>query len=119
MATAREIPQEIRDMTRLIAGAVPCEAIYLFGSFAYGTPHAHSDYDLFLALPEGGLSVRRALFEARYALRGFDYSRDLDLLAAPARQLAESKGLRGCVESEILEKGVLLYAARRPDARVA
>jgi predicted nucleotidyltransferase len=27
-----------------------CEKIYLFGSYAYGTPHKDSDYDFFVVL---------------------------------------------------------------------
>jgi len=33
--------------------AIPAEAIYLFGSYAYGTPNEDSDIDIYVVLPDG------------------------------------------------------------------
>jgi DNA polymerase sigma len=34
---------ELDKLTELIINAIPVEQIYLFGSYAYGTPHKYSD----------------------------------------------------------------------------
>jgi len=35
-----------------ILKTVPAEAIYLFGSYAYGTPHENSDIDIYVVIPD-------------------------------------------------------------------
>jgi predicted nucleotidyltransferase len=36
---------ELDTLTKVIVETVPVEQIYLFGSYAYGTPHKDSDTD--------------------------------------------------------------------------
>jgi predicted nucleotidyltransferase len=63
------IQAELDKLTALIIGAVPVEQIYLFGSYAYGTPHKDSDLDLYVVLKDGlpmrdldaGLQIRFAI----------------------------------------------------------
>ena len=40
----------VESIVRLLADALQPEAIYLFGSHAYGTPHRHSDIDLLILM---------------------------------------------------------------------
>ncbi|GHT72920.1 hypothetical protein FACS1894124_0400 [Spirochaetia bacterium] len=42
------IKPELNALTKIIVKTVPVEQIYLFGSYAYGTPHKDSDYDLYI-----------------------------------------------------------------------
>jgi predicted nucleotidyltransferase len=42
----RAVQSELDVLTNIIANTVPVEEIYLFGSYAYGTPHKDSDLDL-------------------------------------------------------------------------
>ncbi|WP_461256700.1 nucleotidyltransferase domain-containing protein [Treponema sp. R80B11-R83G3] len=44
---------ELDKLTKLIINAIPVEQIYLFGSYAYGTPHKYSDLDLYVVLKNG------------------------------------------------------------------
>jgi predicted nucleotidyltransferase len=44
------IQAELNKLTELIVNAIPVEQIYLFGSYAYGTPHKDSDLDLYVVL---------------------------------------------------------------------
>jgi len=37
------IKQELDEIIKAISNTVPVEEIYLFGSYAYGTPHKDSD----------------------------------------------------------------------------
>ena len=44
------VQEELDKLKELIINAVPVEQIYLFGSYAYGTPHEYSDLDLYVVL---------------------------------------------------------------------
>ena len=46
------IQPELDKLKELIINAVPVEQIYLFGSYAYGTPHKDSDLDLYIVLKD-------------------------------------------------------------------
>src|SRR5713101_7823528 len=68
-----DIPMRIiRGFARQVAERFQPEKIILFGSYAYGTPHAESDVDLLIIMPawnEVSKSVRITLaFEPPFAL---------------------------------------------------
>jgi predicted nucleotidyltransferase len=42
------IQAELDKLTELIINAIPVEQIFLFGSYAYGTPNKDSDLDLYV-----------------------------------------------------------------------
>jgi len=46
------IKQELDVITKIIAETVPVETIYLFGSYAYGTPGKDSDLDFFIVFKD-------------------------------------------------------------------
>jgi len=46
------IQAELDEIKELIIKAIPVEQIYLFGSYAYGTPHEYSDLDLYVVLKD-------------------------------------------------------------------
>jgi predicted nucleotidyltransferase len=50
---APEIQRELDIIKSAVLFVAPdTEAIYLFGSYAYGTPHDHSDLDVYVVVPE-------------------------------------------------------------------
>ena len=63
------VQEEINKLKELIVNAVPVEQIYLFGSYAYGTPHKDSDLDFYVVLKDNlpmrdldaGLQIRFAI----------------------------------------------------------
>ena len=63
------IKMELDKLKELIINAIPVEQIYLFGSYAYGTPRKDSDLDLYVVLKDGlpmrdldaGLQIRLAI----------------------------------------------------------
>ena len=63
------IQTELDKLKELIVKAIPVEQIYLFGSFAYGTPRKDSDLDLYVVLKDdvpirdldAGLQIRLAI----------------------------------------------------------
>jgi len=50
MTTA--IQSELETLKEIIICTVPVEQIWLFGSYAYGTPHKDSDLDLYVVLKD-------------------------------------------------------------------
>ena len=46
------IQAELDKLKELIINAMPVEQIYLFGSYAYGTPRKDSDLDLYVVLKD-------------------------------------------------------------------
>jgi predicted nucleotidyltransferase len=48
-----EIQRELNIIKDAVLAVVPdTEAIYLFGSYAYGTPNEHSDLDVYVVVPD-------------------------------------------------------------------
>ena len=47
-----DIKQGLEEISQIIAATVPVEAIYLFGSYAYGTPNKDSDVDLYVVFKD-------------------------------------------------------------------
>jgi len=46
------IARELELIKEGVLQTVPAEAIYLFGSYAYGTPHKDSDLDIYVVVPD-------------------------------------------------------------------
>ena len=61
-----EIRQEVDKLKELIINAIPVERIYLFGSWAYGTPHKDSDLDFYVVLKD---DVQMRLIDAVAKIR--------------------------------------------------
>jgi predicted nucleotidyltransferase len=96
----------IRRFARRIAERFRPEKIILFGSYAYGTPHAESDVDLLVIMPTRDVvaqSIRIGLaFE-----RPFSH----DLIVRTPRQIERGLKEDDWFLREIVEKGKVLYEA--------
>jgi predicted nucleotidyltransferase len=57
---------ELDTLTGIIVNTVPVERIYLFGSYAYGTPHKDSDLDLYVVLKD---DVQMRMIDAAIQIR--------------------------------------------------
>jgi predicted nucleotidyltransferase len=101
----------IRRFARGIAERFRPEKIILFGSYAYGTPHAESDVDLLVIMP-----ARDVVNQAIRIIRAFKRPFAFDLIVRTPRQI--ERGLRedDWFLREIVEKGKILYEA--PDGSV-
>ena len=47
------IAEKLENIKESILKYVPAKYIYLFGSYAYGTPNAKSDMDIYIVTPDG------------------------------------------------------------------
>jgi predicted nucleotidyltransferase len=60
------IKPELDTLKEIITETIPVEQIYLFGSYACGTPHKDSDLDLYVVLKD---TVQMRLIDAAIKIR--------------------------------------------------
>jgi len=102
-------PEQLADVTRRLVTALDPRAIYLFGSHAYGQPHAKSDVDVLVVLPDKNFSTWDVAKRGYAAVDGLGLVVELHF-TWPER-LREWGAAAGTFEHEILSKGRQLYAA--------
>ncbi len=95
----------------IIKNTVKVEEIYLFGSFAYGTPTEDSDFDIYVLLKEGAdrpIVEMQKIYAAIFGVQ----SRAVDVLADDAKRFYDS-----CKDSQfkrtVMEKGIKLFFEQR------
>jgi predicted nucleotidyltransferase len=98
---------EILAIKDKIINAVPIEKLYLFGSYANGTPTENSDYDFYMVIPNNGMRPLDAINKAYLAMRGFK-RKPADILAGTADVFSHrAEGIT--LERKIAREGILLY----------
>jgi predicted nucleotidyltransferase len=116
------INDEIRAIKDLIVANSDCEQVYLFGSYAYGTPTASSDYDFYIVLDDNAKNpmlvtedievafghMRLALWKEDWRLGRKKTYTPVDFLAGYRSRFKE-RSQAYPFEHTIAEKGVLLY----------
>ena len=94
----------IRRFARQVADRFKPEKIILFGSYAYGTPHADSDVDILVVMP-----ARNELDQAMRLRLAVEYHFPLDLLVRTPENLAWRLSEGDSILKEIVAKGKVLY----------
>ena len=92
----------------ILEAAGTVEKIYLFGSYAYGTPHKDSDYDFYVLLPdvsESPFVVIPKIYQQLYKTRR---QTPVDVIANYKTRF-EERSLSPSMERKIVREGVLLY----------
>ena len=107
-----EIQKYLDIIKESVLKTVPAEAIYLFGSYAHGTPDKDSDLDIYVVIPdtiqENPLNVGVAI---RRNLRGTGMNMPMDLMVGRSRDFnRRRKG--ATMQKVIAREGVLLYGYR-------
>jgi predicted nucleotidyltransferase len=108
----KAVRDEIDKLTRIMVNTVPVEKIYLFGSYAYGTPHKDSDLDFYVVLKQGvqmrpietGVKIRTAICGT--------VTMPVDILSHP-REIFYERARQPSLERTIVQKGILLYDGGR------
>lgn len=104
----RTIDQDLLDETvRRIVAALQPEAIYLYGSHAYGQPHQDSDVDLFVVVRDSVLPPHKRAVAAYRALRGLYLPAELKV--ATRAEFERRPQWQSSIERIVLAKGVVLY----------
>ena len=100
--------QELSKLCEVIRQTVAAREIYLFGSYAYGTPHEDSDYDLYVVIPDDGPRPIAAMKDLNVALHKH-CRKALDILVAKESRFS-GRVNAPTLERTVKEKGVLLYS---------
>jgi predicted nucleotidyltransferase len=101
----------IRRFARQIAERFQPAKIILFGSYAYGQPHAESDVDLLVIMPTKDVISQSIRIDL-----AFDRPFSLDLIVRTPRQIERGLKEDNWFLRDIVEKGKVLYEA--PDGPV-
>jgi predicted nucleotidyltransferase len=108
----KAIRDEADKLAKIMANTVPAEKIYLFGSYAYGTPHKDSDLDFYVVLKPGvqmrpietGVKIRTAICDT--------VTMPIDIVSHPHEVFYE-RARQPSLEKTVVQKGVLLYEGGR------
>ncbi len=101
------IENELEQLVSKIKEAVRVNKIYLFGSYAYGTPTIDSDIDLCVLTEEDKRKID-IMIEIRENI-GFSVNYPLDIIVYKPDEFYSRASSVTSMESQILKKGVLVY----------
>ncbi|MDR1491547.1 MAG: nucleotidyltransferase domain-containing protein [Planctomycetaceae bacterium] len=103
------IQDELDALTKIIVETVPTEQIYLFGSYAYGTPRKDSDLDIYIVLkddsPMRDIDAMIAVTIAMYK----KVTKPVDLLAIKQNRFLDRSSGITTLERKIMREGIKLY----------
>ena len=104
------IAQQLELIKTGILETVPVEAIYLFGSHAYGTAHEDSDLDIYVVLPDdvqkNPIELSGEIYYDLYYNKNL--SSPMDIMVGKSSAFNRRK-LAPTLQRTIAQKGVLLY----------
>ena len=103
----QNIQKELDIIKEGVLKTVPAEAIYLFGSYADGTPHKDSDLDIYVVVPDMDIDLADLRGAIRKNLRK-KKTMPIDLLVGKASAFNRKKQ-NLTLENVIAKTGVLLY----------
>ena len=98
----------IRRFARRIAERFRPDRIILFGSYAYGKPHAESDVDLLVVMP-----ARDVVNQAVRICLAFERPFSLDLIVRTPKQVERGLKEDDWFLREVVEKGKTLFEAQK------
>ena len=104
-----QIQAELDLIKESVLQTVPAEAIYLFGSYAYGTPHENSDLDIYVVVPDDTGNLSDLHGDIGLLLQN-KKSAPLDLLIGRSRVFNRRK-TGPTLERMIARKGRVLHGA--------
>jgi len=103
-----EIKQELDNITKIILETVPVETIYLFGSYAYGTPNKDSDLDLYIVFKdEMAMQVIDAIHSINFAMTSIK-TKPIDFIGLKKDRFLYKKNYAS-IERKIAREGIKLY----------
>ena len=100
-----------KEIIRRLVGEFQPEAIYLFGSYAWGTPAPESDLDLLVIVSESDQRPVERSQRAQRSLRGVRVA--VDVLVKTRAEFERFRPVKASLEAQMSEKGKLLYGRER------
>lgn len=99
----------IKEITRRLIIIYQPESIYLFGSYAWGTPQENSDYDIFIIVKKSELgSADRIRIGQRELV---DLNVSVDILVYTEEEMRTKKDHPSTLAHKVINRGVKLYEA--------
>ena len=95
---------------RIVEGYAP-DKIILFGSYAYGVPHEHSDLDLLIIKEKAEAKRAERAATIWTLLWGTPELLPMDILIRTPAEMERAAGIFQSVETIAEQQGRLLYAA--------
>jgi predicted nucleotidyltransferase len=106
---APEIQKELNIIKDAVLSVIPnAEAIYLFGSYAYGIPNEHSDIDVYVVAPNGETRHPFDLASEIYLQLDSEISTSVDILVQRS-DVFQRRSLGPTLAGTVLRKGVRVY----------
>jgi len=104
----KRIQDELEVLKGIIVDTVPVEQIFLFGSYAYGTPHADSDLDIYVVMAENA-DIREidAMRLIHKAIRD-KKTMPVDVVVSKKNKFNQRKSTP-TIERQIVQEGMVLY----------
>ncbi|MBU7006199.1 nucleotidyltransferase domain-containing protein [Phosphitispora fastidiosa] len=104
----KRIQDELEILKRIIVDTVPVEQIFLFGSYAYGTPHDDSDLDIYVVMAENA-DIREidAMRLIHKAIRD-KKTMPVDVVVSKKNKFNQRKSTP-TIERQIVQEGMVLY----------
>jgi len=101
------IRKELEIIKEGILQTVPAEAIYLFGSYAYGIPHKDSDLDIYVVVPDADIDLVDLRANIRKNLR---HKRSLPMDLLVGKSSVFNRRINDVtLEQEISQRGTRIY----------
>ena len=102
-------PTDLAEAVQRIVAALHPLQVRLFGSHAYGQPHADSDVDLFAIVPDSAEPSFRQEMEAYKALAGLRLP--VEVHVCNESEFARRSQAKASLERVVAEKGKVVYVA--------
>lgn len=104
----KRIQDELNILKDIILDTVPVEQIFLFGSYASGTPHAGSDLDIYVVISDN-VNIREidAMRLIRKAIRD-KKTMPVDVMVGKKDKFNQLKSTPS-IERQIAMEGMMLY----------
>jgi len=109
MSHIEEIKDDLETLKQIILEKVPTDQIWLFGSYAYGTPHKDSDIDIYIVMKDDAqMRELDAMAEVHGGMFDRRMIKPVDVLALK-RNRFDYRTENFSMERKIKKEGVLLY----------
>ncbi|MBS4008202.1 MAG: nucleotidyltransferase domain-containing protein [Clostridium sp.] len=104
----KRIQDELEILKEIILNTIPVEQIFLFGSYASGSPHADSDLDIYVVMAENA-DIREidAMRLIHRAIRD-KKTMPVDVVVSKKNKFTQRKSTP-TIERQIVQEGTVLY----------
>ena len=103
------IEKDLKTIAKQIKFLLPNGEAYLFGSYAYGTPHENSDLDILVVCPDKSIRKIELIQKIRKSFSR-EVNMPVDLLIDYNDEFAERKKNHVTLEHKVANEGINLNA---------